>query len=156
MQQRWTELLELIERGPFNCLIDYRSITAPKYQFTTLHALGTPCETPSSHRQGREFGEDCLSARSFNVSSHYEREFHSRRPCRAAQGHHAVASHRGGLFLGYFLLAAQKKVTSSGAAPRENKQEIEARIPGCPRRQSGFRVVPWVPGTFYCSPAPPR
>ena len=29
-----------------------------------------------------------------------------------------VAAHRGGLFLGYFLLAAQKKVTSTGAAPR--------------------------------------
>ena len=65
------------------------STTSPNHQFTTLRTLGTPCKTPSSRRQGRELGEDCLSARSFNVSFHCEREFHSRRPCRAAQGHHA-------------------------------------------------------------------
>jgi len=58
--------------------------SSPVLTFTALCAVGTRWESPSSRRQGREFG-CCLSARPFNVFSHFEREFNGRRPCRAAQ-----------------------------------------------------------------------
>ncbi len=45
-------------------------------------------------------------------------EFRSRPAWRAAQGSRRPAS-QGGIFFGYFLLAAQKKVTSRRAAPGE-------------------------------------
>jgi hypothetical protein len=45
-------------------------------------------------------------------------EFRSRLTGRAAQGTRRAAS-QGSIFFGYFLLAAQKKVTSRRAAPGE-------------------------------------
>ena len=63
-------------------------------------------------RQAREFCEDCLSVLC---------EFRSSRVCRAAQGtpdnRKSGAVNLGGILFGYFILAAQEKVTSRRAAP---------------------------------------
>jgi len=77
-------------------LFYFCSTTSPKHQSTTLPALGTPCETPSSRRQGRGIrrGLSELSARSM-CSFKFDSEFHRRRACRAAQGHHASGGEPG-------------------------------------------------------------
>ena len=97
---------------------------------------GTPRDAPSSRRRGREFGEDCLSARSSNVFIHIEREFHSRRPRRAAQGDHDQWRGTGAAFsLATLLLAAQKKVASCRAAPGDREagvKEESHQHRGCP------------------------
>ena len=63
---------------------------------------------PSSTDWSGDFGEDCLSTQC---------EFRSRLTSRAHVGNLEEVADLGRLFLGYFLLAKQKKVTSRRATP---------------------------------------
>ena len=69
----------------------------------------------------RDVGEDLSELAIVYVFIHTSSEFHSRFSRRAAQGTPQGTAHWGRLLFDYFLLAAQEKVISPGAAPRRGK-----------------------------------
>jgi len=47
----------------------------------------------------------------------FDSEFHRRRACRAAQGHHESGGEPGAAFFGLLFLAAQEKWPAAGLPP---------------------------------------